>query len=125
MAVLPAGTIEAWERRDGAPVFTTVDAVGNPNSVYATCIRILDDHTMVVADNYFDKTKKNLFANAQGSILFITDEKKAFQIKGELSYHKEGPVFDFMKSWNPDHLPGHAAVALAVTEVYTGAEKLA
>ncbi len=29
-----------------------------------------------------------------------------------------------MKKWNPKKHPGHAAAALKVEEVYTGAEKL-
>jgi len=52
------------------------------------------------------------------------DDNKAFQIKGELSYHKSGPIFEHMKTWNPDKHPGHAAAALTVSEVYSGAEKL-
>ena len=51
-------------------------------------------------------------------------ENKAFQIKGPVTYHTKGEIFDAMKQWNPKEHPGNAAAALAVQEIYSGAEKL-
>lgn len=124
MAALPKSVVEAWEKRTGPVVLTTVDADGTPNSIYATCVSMFDDETIVIADNYFDKTKKNILAGCKVSLLFITDENKAFQVKGTIEYHTSGSVFDDMKSWNPTQHPGHAAAAVKVQEVYSGAEKL-
>jgi len=103
---------------------TTVDKNGIPNSIYAGCVSIFGEDTIIVADNYFSKTRANILAGSSGSILFITKENKAFQIKGPVEYHKEGPVFEDMKKWNPATHPGHAAAALKVEDVYSGAEKL-
>ena len=125
MAKLPEVVSEAWNNRKGAVVLTTVDASGVANSIYATCVSKFDDETLVVADNYFDKTKKNILAgNKTGVLLFITEEDKAYQIKGTLEYHKEGEIFDDMKTWNPEKHPGHAAAVIKVEEVYKGAERL-
>jgi hypothetical protein len=33
-------------------------------------------------------------------------------------------VFDEMKQWNPAKLPGHAAAALKVEQVFAGGEQL-
>ncbi len=124
MAILPEDVGKAWEKRKGAVVLTTVDKDGVPNSIYATCVSKYDEETIVVADNYFDKTQKNILAGSKGSVLFITDEGASFQIKGRIEYLKDGPVFDDMKKWNPTKHPGHAAAALKVEEVYSGAKKL-
>lgn len=124
MVTLPENVSKAWDNRDGAVIFTTVAEDGTPNSIYATCVTKYADDTLVVADNYFDKTRKNILAGSKGSILFITPDKKAYQVKGSLEYHQDGEVFDDMKRWNPDKHPGHAAAVLKVEEVYSGAERL-
>ena len=124
MAQIPESVKAAWSRREGPVVFATVNTDGIPNIIYATCVNTYGDNTVVVADNYFDKTRQNIQSGSQGSLLFMTDEGKAFQLKGDITYHTEGDVFDAMKSWNPQKHPGHAAAALMVDEIYSGAEKL-
>ena len=124
MAKLPEIVSKAWENRKGALVLTTVSADGIANSIYATCVSKYDEETLVVADNYFDKTRKNILSGSKGVLLFITEDDKAYQIKGSIQYLKEGPIFDDMKQWNSEQHPGHAATAIKVKEVYKGAERL-
>ena len=124
MAQLPEEVRAAWEKREGPIVLTTVDEKGLPNAIYATCVSMFDEETLVVADNYFNKTRKNLRAGSKGSLLFITPEGKSYQMKGRMEYHTEGAVFQDMKKWNPEKHPGHAAAALTVEEAYSGAKKL-
>ena len=124
MAVIPENVLREWEDREGPIVFSTVDTDGTPNAIYATCVSLPDSETIVIADNFFDKTRKNILSGSKASILFINKEKKSFQIKGNIEYHKTGEVFDDMKKWNPEKLPGHAAVAIKVKEIYSGSEKL-
>ena len=121
---LPQEVIQAWEERNGPVVFTTADAEGNPNAIYATCVGRFDESTLVIADNYFDKTRANIKNGSRGSVLFITKGNKAYQVKGTLEYHTEGALFDFMKSWNPEKHSGHAAAVLRVKEAFSGAKKL-
>lgn len=115
---------EAWNQKEGPVVLTTVNREGVPNSIYATCTEIFNDDYVVVADNYFSKTRENLKEGTQGSLLFITGEGKAYQIKGAVEYLTEGEIFDHMKSWNPQQHPGHAAAAIRVSEVWSGAERI-
>jgi predicted pyridoxine 5'-phosphate oxidase superfamily flavin-nucleotide-binding protein len=124
MAALPKKVSKAWEDREGPIVLSTVNKDGIPNAIYATCVSIFSEDTVVVANNYFSKTLENILAGSKGTILFITKEGKSYQIKGSIEYHKEGSIYEDMKKWNPKKHPGHAAAALKVEEVYTGAEKL-
>ncbi len=124
MSKLPEDVSKAWDRRKGPIVLATVDNNGLPNAIYATCVSKFDEGKIVIADNYFDKTRKNILAGSKGSVLFITDENKSFQIKGAIEYHKEGIIFEDMKKWNPTKHPGHAATVLNVEEVYSGSQKL-
>ncbi len=122
---VPETIKEAWEKREGPVVLATVDGEGGPNVIYASCVGLYGDEAVVVADNYFDKTKKNIQAGSKGAILFMTSDKKAYQVKGTFKYHASGPVFEDMKKWNPPRLPGHGAVALEIAEAYSGAQRLA
>lgn len=124
MPSLPEEVTKAWNERKGPIVFTTVDKDGVPNAIYATCVKMIDNDSIVIADNYFDKTRNNILSGSKGSILFITNDDQSFQAKGTIEYHKEGDIFNDMKSWNPQKHPGHAATVLKVEAVYSGAKKL-
>ena len=124
MAALPESVLKAWEDREDPVVLTTVDKTGVPNAIYVSCVGLFGKDRFVVADNYFDKTKRNIQDESRGAILFITKERKSYQMKGSFEYHYEGELFDYMKSINPPKHPGHAAVVLLVEEAYSGSEKL-
>jgi len=121
---LPQEVIHAWENREGPMVFTTVSRDGSPNSIYATSMSIYDGETILVADNYFEKTLANIRVGSRGSILFFTKERKSYQVKGLIEYYTDGQYFENMKRWNPDRLPGKGTAALKVGEVYSGARRL-
>jgi len=124
MSSLPKEVIEDWNVRSGPIVLATIDENGIPNAVYASCVSRYSDEIIIVADNYFNKTRANILAGSKASLLFITESKKSYQIKGSITLHDSGPVYEDMKKWNPPDLPGHAAAAITVEEVYSGAEKL-
>jgi uncharacterized protein len=124
MALLPKTVRHAWEDRNGPSVFATANKKGIPNIVYVNSVATLCDDCFVVADNYFHKTRKNIFNGSKGALLFIDHGGKSYQVKGSLQYHTKGEVFDYMKTWNPSRHPGHAAVVLSIEEAYSGAEEL-
>jgi len=116
--------VQAWENREGPAVFATVDEAKTPNAIYVGEIRYVPGEGFIVADNYFSKTRANIKSGTRGAILFLTKERKSFQVKGTLSYHTDGPNFANMQSWHDPKYPGVAATLLRVEEAYSGAEKL-
>lgn len=124
MKKLPESVSKAWENRKDAIVFSTISKEGIPNSIYATCVSKYSDSIIIVANNFFSKTMANIQSGSMGSILFITNEDKSFQIKGTLKYDTEDEFYQDMKKWNPARLPGHGVAVLEITEVYSGAERL-
>ena len=79
---------------------------------------------IIIADNYFDKTKANILSTGIASVLFITKEGRSYQLKGTMSYHRDGPFYDFMMEVTPPKFPRRAAVVLHATEIYSGSERL-
>ncbi|MBN2322377.1 MAG: pyridoxamine 5'-phosphate oxidase family protein [Spirochaetes bacterium] len=124
MLALPKVVKSSWKDRQGPFVFATSDSDGNPNVIYVTCVNRYSDDTIVIADNKFFKTRENIKAGSRGSLLFVTGEKKAYQIKGGLEYYVSGEYYDDMKRWLDPKYPGNAACVLRVEEVYCGSEKL-
>ena len=80
---LPEIVNKAWDEREGPIILATVNGNGIPNIIYATCVSKFSEDTIVVANNYFSKTLENILAGSKGSILFITKERKSYQIKGK------------------------------------------
>lgn len=124
MAKLPERVSRARDDRNGPAVLATVDENGVPNAIYAGAVSKYDEETIVIADNFFSKTRENIMAGSKGSVLFMTNEIRSFQLKGMITYHWDGELFEHMKKWNPEGFPGRAAVALKVEGVYSGAERL-
>jgi predicted pyridoxine 5'-phosphate oxidase superfamily flavin-nucleotide-binding protein len=115
---------QAWDNRNKAIVLTTVSTDGVPNSIYATCNERYNDDTILVANNFFDKTLKNIESTGKATVLFITNDDKSFQIKGAVKHYTSGAEFENMKSWNPTQLPGHGVAVIYIEEVYSGVKKL-
>lgn len=124
MNTMPEEIKNAWEHHEGPIVFSTVDKRGIPNSIYATCVSLSDDGGIVIADNYFMKTRENLQGGSSGSVLFMTAEGTSYQVKGPIEYHGSGPYHAFMKSWNPRKHPGHAATVLRPEQFFQGSRAI-
>lgn len=115
---------DIWPLREGPLVLTTVSSDGTPNSIYATCVSLYGSSRLLIADNYFDKTRQNIKAGCKAAVLLMTADKKAYQLKGALEYHEHGPLFDDMKKWNPPQHPGHAVAVLVIGSIYSGAKRV-
>ena len=124
MATLPQAFLDAWNQREPRMIFTTVDTNGDPNAVWVLCVKKLDNQRILIANNFFYKTLENILAGSSGSLLFIAPEREAYQIKGSLEYHTEGPIYDDMKAWLDPKFAGLGAVVLNIDAIYYGAEKV-
>jgi predicted pyridoxine 5'-phosphate oxidase superfamily flavin-nucleotide-binding protein len=115
---------QAWEDREGYAILATVDANKKPNIIYVGEVHYVPGEGIIVADNYFHKTRVNIQNGTEGAFLFLTKDRKAYQVKGPLSYHTQGPIFEKMRAEHDPKRPGVAAALLQIKEVYSGAERL-
>jgi predicted pyridoxine 5'-phosphate oxidase superfamily flavin-nucleotide-binding protein len=121
MVKMPLDVKETLSKQKPTPI-ATASKDGVPNVVFVGLLKIVDDETLMLADNFFYKTAANLVENPKISILCYNSEtKKSYQIKGSAMVYKDGPNFDEMRNWahgiNPK-LPAKACVMVKVEEIY-------
>lgn len=121
MVKMPPEVKEALLKQKPIPIATATKD-GTPNVIFIGLMKVLDDETLLLADNFFLKTAANLSENPRISVLcYDTDTKRSYQIKGSARIYKAGPHFDEMRKWvhgvNPK-LPAKAAVVVKVEAVY-------
>ena len=121
MVKMPVEVKETLEKQKPIPI-ATASKSGVPNVVFVGLLKIVDDETLMLADNFFNKTAQNLMENPKIAILCYNSEtKKSFQIKGNVTLCKEGENFATMKAWVHginDKLPAKACVMVKITEIY-------
>lgn len=123
MAQLPETVKKAVAKQDVFPV-ATCSREGIPNVIYIKWLKVLDDETVLMADNYFNKTRDNVLSNGKIAFVVLDEEKGSFQIKGTAKRFTEGAMFDEVQKWVPDRLPRVAAVVMHIESIYNGAEQL-
>ncbi|MCD4831652.1 MAG: pyridoxamine 5'-phosphate oxidase family protein [Anaerohalosphaeraceae bacterium] len=123
MAKLPDAVKKAMSKQDVFVVATSSND-NVPNVIYVTHLKAVDDQTVLIADNYFNKTRDNVLGNGKIAFAVLDEEKGSYQVKGTAERLTEGPMFDEVQKWVPDRLPRVAAVVMHVKEIYNGAKSI-
>ncbi len=76
-----------------------------PNVVPIAAFRILDDGTMLISDQFFNKTLQNMKENPKIALSWWGD-KGGFQIKGTVTIHTNDEIFGQDVAWMKDHAFG-------------------
>lgn len=101
----------------------TASKNGMPNVVPIHFVKLYDDEdTILLVDNFMNKTLQNLEENPRIAIsVWDLGKKEAYQIKGEATIIKSGKPFDDAKAWVQKTMPElnpKSAILLKVTNVY-------
>ncbi|MDD3022137.1 MAG: pyridoxamine 5'-phosphate oxidase family protein [Alphaproteobacteria bacterium] len=96
MVKMPPEVRETLEKQWPIPL-ATASSDGKPNVIFVGILKILDDETLALADNFFNKTAANLEENPWASIVCWTkDPRRSYQIKGKVTFQNEGAIFEDM-----------------------------
>jgi len=91
-----------------------------PNVVPIGAFKLLDDGTLLISDQYFNKTLRNMKENPKASISWW-GEKGGFQVKGTVMIHTDDEVFRQDVAWMKEvrpHLKPKGAVVMKITDVF-------
>jgi uncharacterized protein len=100
--------------------FATASKKGIPNAVPIGAFKLLDDATLLISDQFFNKTLHNIQENPNVAVTWWGD-KGGFQMKGTVTVHTDDKVFlddvAWMKEVRPQLKP-KSAVIMKITEVF-------
>ena len=113
--------------KQGIFVLGTADLNGIPNVVPVGAVKILDDETILVSDQYFLKTLSNLRENPKVAMSFWElDKGEGYQIKGEATIQTAGKIYEETVKWIRDlsekmghPLQSKGAVVIKITAIYS------
>jgi len=101
--------------------FATAAKDRTPNVVPIGAFKVLDDGTLLISDQFFNKTLANMKENKKAALTWW-GEKAGFQIKGTVTIHTDGEIWRqdvaWMKEIRPNLKP-KGAVVMKITGVYT------
>ncbi|MCC7564522.1 MAG: pyridoxamine 5'-phosphate oxidase family protein [Methanobacterium sp.] len=100
----------------------TASGEGIPNVVPIGFARPIDNESILIADNYMKKTRKNIEENPNVAIVTKDAQKNPYQIKGTAKIFKSGKIFEEVVEWAQNvmtKLNPKAAIVVKVTDVYS------
>jgi predicted pyridoxine 5'-phosphate oxidase superfamily flavin-nucleotide-binding protein len=105
-------------------IFATASPDGVPNAVPVGAKKIIDNETILISDQFFNKTLANIKANPKASVTFW-EGHDGYQIKGPVTIETTGSRFEETAKWIEDMgnkigapLKSKGAVILKIEEIY-------
>lgn len=79
-------------------VLATASPDGTPNAVPVGAKQVIDEETILISDQFFNKTLQNLKANPQAAIS-MWEGHEGYQFKGRITIETEGERFEKTAAW--------------------------
>lgn len=81
-----------------AAVLTTATLDGTPNAVPVGAKKIIDDETILISDQFLNKTLSNMKSNPKVAVTFW-EGHEGYQLKGSITIETSGARFDETAKW--------------------------
>ncbi|MBU0994850.1 MAG: pyridoxamine 5'-phosphate oxidase family protein [Proteobacteria bacterium] len=107
-----------------AVILATAGTDGVPNAVPVGAKKILDDETILISDQFLNKTLANLKRNPKVSVTFF-EGHEGYQLKGSVTIETAGKRYEETAAWIEElgnkvgfPLQSKGAVILKIKEIY-------
>lgn len=105
-------------------VLATATPDGTPNAVPVGAKKIIDDETILISDQFFNKTLANMKANPKVAVSFW-EGREGYQLKGTVTIETSGKRYEETAKWIEEMgdkagfpLKSKGAVILKIEEIY-------
>ena len=107
-----------------AAIVATATPDGEPNAVPVGAKKIIDDETILISDQFFNKTLANMKSNPRIAVSFW-EGHEGYQLKGSITIETSGKRFEETAKWIEEMgnkagfpLKSKGAVILKIEEIY-------
>jgi len=114
---------ELFEKVPAAVVATSTPD-GEPNAVPVGAKKIIDDETILISDQFFNKTLANMKSNPRIAVSFW-EGHEGYQLKGSITIETSGKRYEETAKWIEEMgnkagfpLKSKGAVILKIEEIY-------
>lgn len=105
-------------------VLATATGDGQPNAVPVGAKKIIDDETILISDQFFNKTLANMKSNPKIAVSFW-EGHEGYQFKGSITIETSGKRYEETAAWIEEMgnkagvpLKSKGAVILKIDEIY-------
>jgi predicted pyridoxine 5'-phosphate oxidase superfamily flavin-nucleotide-binding protein len=105
-------------------VLATSTTNGLPNAVPVGAKKIIDEETVIISDQYLNKTLSNMKSNPRISLMFWQG-KEGYQLKGAVTVETSGKIFEETAIWLKQRAremglrrKSKGAIILKIEEIY-------
>jgi predicted pyridoxine 5'-phosphate oxidase superfamily flavin-nucleotide-binding protein len=105
-------------------VLSTASIDGIPNAVPVGAKKIIDDETILISDQFLNKTLANMKANPQVALTYW-EGREGYQLKGTVTIETKGKRFEETAQWIEEMsntagfpLKSKGAIILKIEEIY-------
>lgn len=98
--------------------FATVTDGNRPNVIGVAFVKVFDNHTVIVTDNYMHRTVTDISENNNVCLLVWNDSLHGYKLIGTASYHTSGKWKKFIDEMEENSgLPAKGAIVVKVSKV--------
>jgi predicted pyridoxine 5'-phosphate oxidase superfamily flavin-nucleotide-binding protein len=105
-------------------VLSTASIDGTPNAVPVGAKKIIDKETILISDQFLNKTLANMKANPKVAVTFW-EGREGYQLKGRVTIETTGQRFEETARWIEERsskagfpLKSKAAIILTIEEIF-------
>jgi predicted pyridoxine 5'-phosphate oxidase superfamily flavin-nucleotide-binding protein len=105
-------------------VLATATGDGRPNAVPIGAKKIIDAETILISDQYFNKTLANIKTNPRVSVMYW-EEREGYQLKGTVTIETSGKRYEETARWIGElsakfglSLKSKGAIIFKIEEIY-------
>jgi len=123
MAQMTERMMELFDKVPTAVLSTSTDD-GNPNAVPVGAKKIIDSETILISDQFFNKTLANMKTNPRVAVTFW-EGHEGYQLKGTVTIETTGQRYEETARWIEEKstkagfpLKSKGAVIMKIEEIY-------